>query len=243
MSTEQNVQMQKFDGTRAAEYEHQSRIALAGYEACHELSACMLVATIGQSAEAEVLVAGAGGTAQEIVTIAALRPFWTFTAVDPSKPMLDLAQAKLKERNLSHRVKTHLGDVSDLGELASFEAATLIGVLHHVAGYEKKLSLLRSISTRMKPNAPFILACNHYAYGEEPLMLKAWSERWRMAGTSEEDVQAKLSKILEGADPPRSEEDVFALLQVSGFRQPKRFFSSLFWGAWISFAPSISRQY
>jgi len=155
--------------------------------------------------------------------------------------MLDLAQAKLEERNLSHRVKTHLGDVSDLGELACFEAATLIGVLHHVAGYEKKLSLLRSISTRMKPNAPFILACNHYAYGEEPLMLKAWSERWRMAGTSEEDVQAKLSKILVG--PIRSEEDVFALLQASGFQQPKRFFSSLFWGAWISFAPSVPRHY
>ena len=74
-------------------------------------------------------------------------------------------------------------------------------------------------------------------------MLKAWSERWRMAGTSEEDVQAKLSKVLEAADPPRSEEDVFALMQASGFRQPKRFFSSLFWGAWISFAPSIPRQY
>ena len=41
--------------------------------------------------------------------------------------MLDFAQAKLEERNLSHRVKMHLGDVSDLGELASFEAATLIG--------------------------------------------------------------------------------------------------------------------
>ena len=72
MSTEQEVQMQKFDGTRAAEYAHQSRIALPGYEACHELSACMLLATVGQSAEAEILVAGAGRTAQEIVTIAAL---------------------------------------------------------------------------------------------------------------------------------------------------------------------------
>jgi tRNA (cmo5U34)-methyltransferase len=66
MSAEQNVQMQKFDGTRAAEYEHQSRIALAGYEACHELSACMLMATIGQSAEAEALVAGAGGTPRKL---------------------------------------------------------------------------------------------------------------------------------------------------------------------------------
>jgi tRNA (cmo5U34)-methyltransferase len=56
----------------------------------------MLMATIGQLAEAEVLVAGAGGTAQEIVTIAALRPFWKFTAVDPSKPMLDLCAGEAR---------------------------------------------------------------------------------------------------------------------------------------------------
>ena len=35
---------QKFDVNRAAEYETQSRIALAGYDACHELAACLLAA-------------------------------------------------------------------------------------------------------------------------------------------------------------------------------------------------------
>ena len=33
--------VQKFDSARAGEYQAQSRIALAGYDACHELAACM----------------------------------------------------------------------------------------------------------------------------------------------------------------------------------------------------------
>jgi tRNA (cmo5U34)-methyltransferase len=47
-------------------------------------------------------------------------------------------------------------------------------------------------------------------------------------------VQAKLGKVLHGADPPPSEEAVAALLADAGFDPPTRFFSSLFWGAWIA---------
>lgn len=46
----------KFDASRAGEYARQSRIALAGYDACHELSACMLSATLGAGKPARVLV-------------------------------------------------------------------------------------------------------------------------------------------------------------------------------------------
>lgn len=82
----------KFDPARAHEYAEQSRIALAGYDACHELSACMLAAAIG-AADARILVAGAGGTGREICVSGALEPGWQFTAVDPSAPMLALARA------------------------------------------------------------------------------------------------------------------------------------------------------
>ncbi|VTY36196.1 Uncharacterised protein [Xylophilus ampelinus] len=58
----------KFDQSRASEYATQSRIALAGYDACHELSACILSASLG-SEEKHVLVAGAGGTGQEFLVM------------------------------------------------------------------------------------------------------------------------------------------------------------------------------
>src|SRR5262245_44887580 len=95
----------KFDASRAGQYARQSRIALAGYDACHELSACMLSAAVGEGKSARVLVVGAGGTAGEIIAAARLEPKWSFVAVDPSPPMLDLARTHLAEAGVSDRVE------------------------------------------------------------------------------------------------------------------------------------------
>ncbi|AWN47682.1 SAM-dependent methyltransferase [Methylobacterium terrae] len=225
---------QKFDASRAGEYERQSRIALAGYEACHELAACMLAAALGPGREARVLVAGAGGGAREVVTAAALEPNWRFTAVDPSAPMLALARARLEESGLDARTEVVPGTVADLPEADDFDAATLIGVLHHLPGDEAKRAILRDIARRLRPGAPLILAGNHQAYASQPLLLAAWGERWRQQGAGPDEVEAKRAKILQGADPPHSEQAVADLLRDGGFEAPLRFFSSLFWGAWIA---------
>jgi tRNA (cmo5U34)-methyltransferase len=229
---------QKFDPARAGEYEKQSRIALAGYDACHELSACMLSAALGSVRDARVLVAGAGGGAQEIVTIAALEPAWRFTAVDPSRPMMDLAVARLEAAGLAARTTVHLGYVEDLPPDRTFDAATLIGVLHHLPGDDAKDAILAAIAKRLKPGAPLVLAGNHYAYASKPLLLAAWGQRWRMHGATSDEIEAKLGKILQGADPPHSEEAVIAFLARAGFEPPTRFFSSLFWGAWLARRPA-----
>lgn len=225
---------QKFDPARANEYQTQSRIALAGYDACHELSACMLSATIGSDSPARILIVGAGGGAQEIVTASILGPKWRFTAVDPSKPMMDIAVARLAGQGLAERTDFHLGYVDDLPTDRQFDAATLFGVLHHQPGESTKRQLLDSIASRLAPGAPLILAGNRYAYASQPLLLTAWGERWRMQGATADEVQSKLGKILEGADPPASEDAVSKLLADSGFGQPCWFFSSLFWGACLA---------
>src|SRR3954468_11174261 len=224
----------KFDPARAGEYEQQSRVALAGYDACHELAACMLAAALGSGSVAQVLVAGAGGGASEIVIAGALEPQWRFTAVDPSQPMMDLAVARLTEAGLLNRSDVVLGTVDELPPDARFDAATLIGVLHHLPGDEAKRAILRSLALRLKPGAPLVLAGNHYAYASQPLMLRAWGERWRMQGATADEVKAKLGRILQGADPPHPEAAVRSLLSDAGFGPPTRFFSSLFWGAWLS---------
>lgn len=226
---------QKFDTARAQEYAVQSRIALAGYEACHDLAACLLAASLGSGTPARLLIAGAGGTAQEIVTAGALEPLWQFTAVDPSQPMLDGALARLGEAGLLERTTVHRSTVAEMPETEPFDAATLIGVLHHVPGDADKIALLTSLANRLKPGAPLIVAGNHQAYASQPLLLAAWGERWRMHGATSDEITAKLGKILQGADPPASEAAVFDLLAQGGFERPTRFFSSLFWGAWIVF--------
>ncbi len=74
----------------------------------------MLSATIGSDNPARILIVGAGGGAQEIVTASAMGPKWRFTAVDPSKPMMDIAVARLAEKGLAERTDFHLGYVDDL---------------------------------------------------------------------------------------------------------------------------------
>ena len=224
----------KFDHSRAAEYETQSRIALAGYDACHALSTCLLSASLGSEAK-HILVAGAGGTGQEFLTMGKLEPQWTFVAVDPSIPMLEQAMGHVERAGLSNRVERFCGAMDALPKSRQFDAATLIGVLHHVPTDEGKDRLLRDLAAHLHPGAPLIVACNRCAYESQPLFLEAWARRWRMASASEEEVIAKLAKIRSGAIPPASEAEVEAKLATAGFDQPLRFFSSLFWSAWIAF--------
>ncbi|NSZ61078.1 class I SAM-dependent methyltransferase (plasmid) [Agrobacterium tumefaciens] len=224
----------KFDASRAGEYARQSRIALAGYDACHELSACMLSAAMGEGKAARVLVVGAGGTAGEIIAAARLESKWDFVAIDPSAPMLDLAREHLAKAEVSDRVETVLGAVADLDRAPSFDAAIMIGVLHHLPGDAAKQDILTQISARLYPEAPLIVAGNYRVYASQPLLMAAWAARWRMTGAGPEEVQAKMGKILQGAEPPRSEDEVISLLTGAGFKQPLRFFESLFWGAWLA---------
>ncbi len=224
----------KFDAQRAAEYGAQSRIALAGYDACHELSACMLSAAIGEGKAARVLVVGAGGTAGEIITAAKLEPQWTFLAVDPSPPMLELARTSIDKAGLAGRVETVAGLIADLDPSPSFDVAIMIGVLHHLPGNEAKQSILAQIAKRLHSGAPLVVAGNYRSYASQPLLMAAWANRWRMNGAGRDEVQAKMSKILHGAEPPPSEEAVIELLTDAGFQHPVRFFASLFWGAWLT---------
>lgn len=230
----------KFDATRAGEYARQSRIALAGYDACHELSACMLAAALGEGKPARVLVAGAGGTAGEIIASAKLEPHWSFVAVDPSEPMLELARANVAGAGVANRVETVLGVLADLDASPAFDAAIMTGVLHHLPGDEAKNDILAQIAMRLKPGAPLVVAGNYRAYASQPLLMAAWANRWRMNGAGEEELQSKMNKILQGAEPPLSENAVFTLLSNVGFEDPVRFFSSLFWGAWLArYAPGV----
>ncbi len=131
--------------------------------------------------------------------MATLEPTWRFTAVDPSEPMLGAATQQLAANNLLDRTSLHLGHVEDLTADESYDAATLIGVLHHLEGDVAKRQILRSIRAHLKPGAPLIVAGNQCAYASQPLLLAAWGQRWRQHGASPDEVKAKLGKILQGA--------------------------------------------
>ncbi len=223
----------KFDAARASEYAEQARIALAGYDACHELSACVISAALNATDQAQVLVVGAGGGASEIVAMARLGAHWRFTAVDPSASMLAITEDAVHDHQLDERTQFVRGYVADLAPDAVFDAAVMIGVIHHVEGEIAKKNLLEDIARHLHPHAPLIVAGNRYAYESRPLLLKAWAKRWRMTGAGPEEIHRRHAKILDGAEPPASDMAMVALFEQTGFESAELFFSSLFWGAWV----------
>ena len=223
----------KFDPSRAAAYDRQARVGLAGYEAMHELGACCLAATLGAGGQRSLLIAGIG-TGQEIVTIGALEPAWHFTAVDPSAAMIDIAEARLGALGLLDRTELVTGEVGALPD-TRHDGATLIGVLHHLPDAASRIDLLRAVARRLEPGAPLILGGNYRTYDSEPLLYAVWRQRWRQQGVAADDVEAQFARITQGVVPPDSEAEVVRLLAAAGFARPTRFFASLFWGGWIAF--------
>lgn len=194
----------------------------------------MLAASLPATKQAKILVVGAGGTAGEIITAARLEPTWTFVAVDPSPAMLDVARENLIEAGIASRVTFVSGHLADIKDDGGFDAAIMIGVLHHIAGNAAKRDILQQLSDRLRPGAPLILAGNYRPYSSEPMLMAAWAQRWRMHGAGPDEIEAKMGRILQGAEPPESEEAIAKLLADAGFGAALRFFSSLFWGAWIT---------
>ena len=221
----------KFDSTRAGDYDRQARIALAGYEACHELTACVLAAALGSGTKKSLLIVGAG-TGQEIVIMGAHQPHWRFVAVDPSAPMIETARTRIAALGFLDRVEFHPGELAKLSA-DRHDAATLIGVFHHLEDDAARERLLGDIAARLKPGAPFVLAGNCRAYASEPLFMQAWQERWRMHGATEAELREKFATITRGVEPPASEQAVLDHLDRAGLVEPRRFFSSLFWTAWV----------
>lgn len=222
-----------FDADHAREYERKSRLSLAGYDAFHELTACVLKAALQHVDNARVLVVGAG-TGKELVTAAQIAPNWSFVAVDPSAPMLDVARTSIALAGIADRVALHVGTVDDLRNDDRFDAATLIGVLHHVTGDDAKLATLRGIADRLHDRALLVLASHHGRYAEQPLLLDAMAERLRLNGMTHEQIARMRQRLHDETDAPASEDAIIDLLDAAGFSRPLRYFTSLFWGAWIA---------
>lgn len=116
---------------------------------------------LGEKA-ASLLVTGAGG-GNELSAWGPSNPKWTFTGVDPSEEMIQIAKNKTVQLGLESRVRLIQGTIDDLPLSESkFDAASCILVLHFVDDVQVKLKLLRTIKDNLKSGAPFILVS---AYG------------------------------------------------------------------------------
>lgn len=129
-----------FDSDIAQEYDKGVRRTLPTYDQLLRLSHTFLRSKL--EAEAAVLIVGGGG-GNELKTFGPPNPEWRFTAVDPSKAMLEAARMKAQQNDMEERTILIHGTVEDVPEEKLFDAATCLLVLHFVAEVEDKLMLLK----------------------------------------------------------------------------------------------------
>ncbi len=221
-----------FNSERAQKYDCQIRMVILGYEALHSVACSLLQLDLKK--QARLLIVGAG-TGTEIVNLGESNPRWQFMGVDPSADMISVAYQRVKEKGLSERAELYTGLTHGLPALESYDAATLMLVMHFVSDEEEKLRLLRSISMRLKPGAPLILADLHGDRTSDRFVrfLAAWKRREIALGMTTEEVEGLFHNILSEIQfiP---EERIVALMHEAGFDHIEPFYGTLLLGGWVA---------
>jgi tRNA (cmo5U34)-methyltransferase len=221
-----------FGGEQVQNYDRGIRKMVPGYEALHSMARSLL--RLDLEDRASLLIVGAG-TGTEILGLGEGNPGWRFTGVDPSSDMLAIARKRVAERGFQNRVELHTGFVYELPASPPHDAATAILVMHFLPDDGQKLDFLRSISARLKPGAPLILADLH---GDETSarfahFIATWRERQLALGMAREDVDEAF-RTMSSHVHSVPEGRIVALMHEAGLHSVERFYNALLFGGWIA---------
>ncbi|WP_171817756.1 class I SAM-dependent methyltransferase [Pyxidicoccus fallax] len=212
-----------FGADRAAIYDAQTAISMAGFHIGYELGASALAARLDGQDAASLLFVGLGTGAELLPYQRFDVPGWRFTGVDPSEPMLAVARKRLEDEGLLSRTHLHVGELHTLPAGPLFDGAQMMGVLHHVEGEEARVELLREVTRRLKPGAPLVVGCR---IGPDPELTNVEMRRWRAYGIPSKEL-AHRREHLAAMRPIESDAALFAMLARTGLVAPKTLFVSL----------------
>ncbi|MBM7107698.1 tRNA (cmo5U34)-methyltransferase [Brevibacillus laterosporus] len=216
-------------------YEKTISLKIPGYFHLYDMTDRLMAAQLqGGNSSFDVLIVGAGG-GQEIVTLGSRHESWTFTGIDPSAQMLEIAKSRAESIALGERVSLIQGTLEQLPLENQYDAATCLLVLHFVKGVKQKQELLQRIGERLKPGAPFCLA----SLNGEPntsafhVQMQAWKNHMLDNGIPLEDWERFEASIGRESDlVPAS--IVQELLEQAGFTHATRYFGSYFVDGWFA---------
>jgi tRNA (cmo5U34)-methyltransferase len=212
-----------FGADRAAHYDAQASVNLAGAQAAYELGVSALTAQLDSQETASLLYVGLGTGAELMPYTRFNVPGWRFTGVEPSDAMLAVARKRLEAEGLLSRTHLHLGELRMLPAGPPFDGAQMMGVLHHVEGDEARVELLREVSRRLKPGAPLVVGCR---VGEDPELTNVELRRLRAYGVPPEALERR-RQLLAVIRPIESDAALFAMFERSGLVVPRTLFVSL----------------
>lgn len=211
-----------FGADRAAHYDAQAAVALAGAQAMYELGVSALTSQLDGLQAASLLFVGLGTGAELMPYKQFDVPGWRFTGVDPSDAMLAVARERLAAEGLLSRTHLHVGELHSLPPGPPFDGAQMLGVLHHVPETERS-GLLREVARRLKPGAPLVVGCR---VGMDPALWDVELRRWRAHGIPQEELERRrqnltMMRFIE------SDAALFELLAQAGLVTPRPIFVSL----------------
>jgi tRNA (cmo5U34)-methyltransferase len=204
------------------EYDLVVQQLIPGYASLARLAVALLAASPRAVAPgAAVLVAGCG-TGAELVEARAQRPDWQVTAIDPSRTMLEAAQARLGSKG----IRWQQGRVEDLQAEGRFAGALSVLVLQALPDDGTKLAFLTALAGSLQPGGQLVLV-DLMAPERSPLQAQveaAWLGFQRASGLTErQSHQAALTQGLHPIGLSR----LTALVNAAGFGDPARIFQAL----------------
>lgn len=184
--------------------------------------------------DARILCVGAG-TGDEIDYLARCFPEWTFVAVEPSGPMLDVFRAKAERGGYASRCVFHEGYLESLTVQGPFDAATCFLVSQFILEEKARIEFFRGIASRLQFGG--ILASSDLSAQQDSaayeVLLQAWLNMMSGAGipaSGLEQVRATYARDVAVLPPQQVE----AIIQAAGFGEPVAFYQGGLIRAWAS---------
>ncbi len=232
MSNEYNNAARAFNDPEAvANYADMPKRIVPGFEDMQRLAMLLLAEKVPK--DGRVLVVGAGG-GLELKVFSTAHPGWSFDGVDPSVPMLKLAEQRLGSA-MGDRIRLHEGEVN-IAPDGPFDAATCILTMHFVE-VERRRRMLREIHRRLKPNAPFVVA--HLSFAQNNGARAKWLSRYASFAISsgvEPDKAHRARTAIDSQLTILSPDDEEAMLLDAGFSDIDMFFAGFAFRGWVAYA-------